>query len=158
MTPGDGMLTGRKSFMANTELHQFVNTAVTCQKSGALIGGVLNTRQEPITIQEGTQYGSFSRICDVTEADDYPWRISVINAVNHDAVEAKKKKTDDKGGNLTKAQKIDRMRKDFDLDGSPCLKSDVQVRAAAGLLAEYWDVFSHDGSYGQTDLDRKSVA
>ena len=40
----------------------------------------------------------------------------------------------------------------FEIDQKPCLRTEAELRAAVSVLAEIWDLFSHDGSYGHTHL------
>ncbi len=40
----------------------------------------------------------------------------------------------------------------FGLKSKPCLTKPQGLRTAVDLLMKYWDLFSHDGSYGHTNL------
>ncbi len=40
----------------------------------------------------------------------------------------------------------------FEIDKKPCLRTEAERRAAVSDLAVFWDLFSHDGSYGHTHL------
>ncbi len=40
----------------------------------------------------------------------------------------------------------------FEINRKPCLRTEAERRTAVSVLAEFWDLFSHDGSYGHTHL------
>ncbi len=44
------------------------------------------------------------------------------------------------------------LRAVFEIDRKPCLRTEADRSAAVSVLAEFWDLFSHDGSYGHTHL------
>ena len=44
------------------------------------------------------------------------------------------------------------LRAVFEIDKKPCLRTEREREAAVSVLAEFWDLFSHDGSYGHTHL------
>ncbi len=44
------------------------------------------------------------------------------------------------------------LRAVFKIDQKPCLRTESERQAAVSVLAEFWDLFSHDGSYGHTHL------
>ena len=44
------------------------------------------------------------------------------------------------------------LRTVFEIDRKPCLRTEAQRSAAVSVLAKFWDLFSHDGSYGVSCL------
>ncbi len=44
------------------------------------------------------------------------------------------------------------LRAVFEIDQKPCLRTEAERSAARSVLAEFWNLLSHDGSYGHTHL------
>ena len=53
---------------------------------------------------------------------------------------------------MTLPQKRKWLMDHFKLKSKPCLGSPQRLEAAIQLLLEFWDFFSHDGSFGKTSL------
>jgi hypothetical protein len=79
MSPGDAIATGSVHFSDRHDLHPFLNVVTKCDKDGRVRVGVINTTIEAIVIPVGTKYGSFSRIVDVAQYSEHPFRIGIIN-------------------------------------------------------------------------------
>ena len=57
-----------------------------------------------------------------------------------------------KATKLTQEQKRQWILETFDLAWKPCLANVEDLKRATDLLLKFWDLFSHDGSYGHTHL------
>jgi hypothetical protein len=66
------------------------------------------------------------------------------------AMEAKKELAPVKG--LSAEGKRNWLFTQFELDTSDCLQTKAEQKAAIDVLYQFWPLFSHDGSYGKTDL------
>ena len=168
MPAGDGLVEGQNQFMETTDLHPMLGAIVTASPSGKIMVGVMNTKPEAVTIQAGTRYGSFRRIIDQNYHDKKPWRVAVMKGkhVNEDTfIERTDPKDFDNLPTWMKGPTTDenvRARmghfiKVFGLDKSPALKEKKQIVQAARLLANHWQVFSFDGSYGRTTLLKHQI-
>jgi hypothetical protein len=156
MSHGDGFLTGNESFMKSTDTSPWLNVLTTCDEHGTIRAGVMNTLDQPVTIKQGVLYGSFVRRCSLKEKDSTPWRICSLDkaedekhfmTVHPEQTESKSDRSD-----WTKQQKCAWLQKQFKLNNNPCLPTLNDVKEATDLLLHYWDLFSHDGSFGQTHL------
>ena len=49
-------------------------------------------------------------------------------------------------------ERIEWLKKQFKLATSPFLRATSDLNKAINVLLEFWDSFSHDGSYGRTHL------
>ena len=73
----------------------------------------------------------------------------------NNAKEVKRKKREKKGFDAAKATTAEKeawLIRTFDLRSKPCLAKPQALKEAVDLLMKYWDLFSHDGSYGHTRL------
>jgi hypothetical protein len=82
MSPGDGIATGSVHFSNGLDLHPFLNVVTKCDKDGQVRVGVMNTTMEAIFIPVRTKYDSFSRIVNVAQHSEHPFRIVVINSAD----------------------------------------------------------------------------
>jgi hypothetical protein len=82
MSPGNGIATGSVHFSDRHDLHPFLNVVTKCDKDGRGRVGVMNTTIEAIVIPVGTKYCSFSRIVDVAQHSEHPFRVAVINSAD----------------------------------------------------------------------------
>ncbi len=74
--------------------------------------------------------------------------------------EVKKKRKEEKGfdaARATMAEKEVWLIRTFGLQSKPCLAKPKALREAVDLLMKYWDLFSHDGSYGHTQLIQNRI-
>ncbi len=72
----------------------------------------------------------------------------------NNAKEAKKKRNE-RGFDATKATAAEKeawLIRTFELRSKPCLAKPRALKEAVDLLMKYWDLFSHDRSYGHTKL------
>ena len=78
-------------------------------------------------------------------------KVNLVNAAKEDTrgVEAE---LGEKAKRMSKRERENWLTKQFRLDQSPFLKAPNDLRAAIDVLMEFWDTFSHDGSYGKTHL------
>ncbi len=65
---------------------------------------------------------------------------------------ANRKDSSDDRKNWTLRQKENWLVQQFRLDKSPFLQNPADLREAVGLLLDFWDFFSHDGTFGHTSL------
>jgi hypothetical protein len=155
MPAGEGILMGESSFMEKTDLSPWTGTVVNCDGAGITLAGVMNTLDHPVTIQEGTRYGCFTRTCTPEELERYPWRICIIeNPENKKSKKIPEKDDFMVGPNTSKNrdQRLDFLIRTFELKDNNCLKTNIEKAKAALLLLKHWEVFSFDGSFGKTDL------
>jgi hypothetical protein len=82
MSPGVRIATGSVHFSDLHDLHPFLNVVTKCDKDRRVRVGVKNTTMEAIVIPVGTKYGSFSRIVDVAQHSEHPFRVAVINSAD----------------------------------------------------------------------------
>ena len=74
--------------------------------------------------------------------------------VDH-AKEVKRKKKEEPGFDAAKATTAEKeawLIRTFDLKSKPCLARPKALKEAVDLLMKYWDLFSHDSSYGHNHL------
>ncbi len=54
--------------------------------------------------------------------------------------------------NLSPDESRHYLRAFFEIDQKPCLRTEAELLTAVSVLAEFWDLFSYDRSYGHTNL------
>jgi hypothetical protein len=158
MPSGDGVLEGDTAFMEATDTHAWTGAIVSVDDDGRLIGGILNTLDYPITIEEGRRYGVFTRTCSPDDIAAYPWRICTLEKGEAAKIQppANPDQLDDKN-DWSVGQKRKWLKEVFKLEQSPCLKRVHDLEAATSLLLEFWDILSHDGSFGKTSLIQHEI-
>ena len=142
---------------------------VNCDISGICCIFLINQNDVDITIKAGKKCGSVQPmqedegIMSVSAAlkqekrDQYLRRF--LTAARKDHLQRKdpknQKAKDANDYNLT--EKRAWMNQQFELPKSPFIKSAEDLKAAQDALIEFWDLFSHDGSYGKTDLVKHRI-
>ena len=146
MPSGDGIIRGETEFMDKTDLHPWSATIVNCPPEGRIIAGVINSLEDPITIQDGTRYGRFQLSTTPEGHDQCPWRINLIkdqDSEHGDPPGVTPEET---------IRRLDTLNKVFKLTANPMLKRTIAQKRALTLLPQHWDLFSLHGSLGKTDL------
>jgi hypothetical protein len=175
---GPGLLTGGADMMTKTNLHPWIGV-VTQSQGGKLAAGLLNTTHKPITVRQGTMYGLWEPMLE--EEDEDGKRLTAmgeeeeeeeINGLGTGRQEQKSyengykkngqqvQKTDEEKNrtkNWSDIQKKQWLRQEFKLDESPWLDTEELRREATEMLLGFWDVFSHDGEFGKTDLIKHEI-
>jgi hypothetical protein len=81
MPAGDCVVTGSIKFMDTTNLHPCIDALTKVGEDGRLIAAVMNSKEEDITIQPGTCYGTISLTANGHQAwEEKPWRLCHIQA------------------------------------------------------------------------------
>ena len=155
--PGDGFVSGSVGFQESTDLSPWTHTVVKPDEGGNTLVGTFNTRPEDIVVQKGQKYGTFRRMCTIQEVNKTPWRICAIGAPGEVATSdspGEEKSAKFKQGRRGASSKERRLwlQEEFKLRESECLLTVRDVEEATDLLMYFWDVSSHDGSYGKTNL------
>ena len=158
--------------MESTDLHPGMCNLITANQDGQVIAAELNTQNHDSSVPKGQRYGTFTRTCAPEEWGEMPWRICSISPPEkrQDSrkdyikkfIQASKedycrRKTgsaniDPKDPGLAKEQKGQWIQEAFKLQDSPFLQTLLALHAATEVLMEFWDLFSHDGSFGKTHL------
>ncbi len=126
---------------------------------------VLNLTDRAVTLRPGLGLGTFEHV-GVEEVRAIPGKArgpatakqkkeEYLRQLVHNTKEVKKKKREERGFDAAKATTAEKeawLIRTFDLRSKPCLAKPRALREAVDLLMKYWDVFSHDGSYGHTKL------
>jgi hypothetical protein len=162
MPPGDGFASGSVGFQDSTDLSPWTHTVVKPDEGGNTLVGTFNTRPEDIVVQKGQKYGTFRRMCTIQEVNKTPWRICAIGTPGEVATSdspGEEKSAKFKQGRRGKSSKERRswLQEEFKLKESECLLTTRDVEEATDLLMDFWDVFSHDGSYGKTNLIQHEI-
>ena len=157
----EGILHGSVHFMNTTDLHPGQNAAVTADNQGTIRAAVMNTTDKPIQMTDGTFYGHFAtfnkfNIATVAPKSKQDKQKEYIQRLVNDKDKAKQKIEDDKHKTnfrkYTQAEREQWIIDQFKLKESPFLKTPQLLTKAVDTLMEFWDFFSHDGSFGKTDL------
>ncbi len=149
-------------------------------QEGSWYAILCNPGDGDVTIPAGRRYGVFTEAEEATEEDLQRWgerpqgRIQALGAPTtrerkkqefvQQFLQRSAKKTDkvrerlpehlrDADPNLLSAQqKRDWLTAAFQLKQKPCISSIDRLEQATSVLLDFWDLFSHDGSYGHTNL------
>lgn len=177
---GDGLLSGHPQVGASSATVPCHSLLVRCPASGDLEGPLLNSSAFHINLPKGTPYGSFTRLCSPHTWDQTPWRICILDPAKTPIVKApmdgpvskRTKKADyiqkfiststppsedlhtpiKPASSYTLAERRAWLSSTFKLPSSTFLQRTKDLDAAITVLLEFWDLFSHDGSYGKTHL------
>ncbi len=126
---------------------------------------VLNLTDHAVTLCPGLRLGTFEHagVEEVKAKTKKPKGLMTAKQKKEEYMrqlvatskEEKKRKKEKKGFDTAKATPAQRevwLIRTFDLKSKPCLAKPKALKAAVDLLMKYWDLFSHDGSYGHTNL------
>jgi hypothetical protein len=78
MPPGTASVEGSSQFMNQSNCHPWLLAIVDVKEDGLIKAGVMNTLDQPVTIQSGQQYGIVTLTCDVNEAHFFQARLPTI--------------------------------------------------------------------------------
>jgi hypothetical protein len=78
MPAGNCVVTGSIGFMDTTNLHKWIDALTKVGEDGQLIGAVMNSTDEEITIKPGTCYGTLSLTANGHQAWEEKRGVSVI--------------------------------------------------------------------------------
>ena len=171
LAAGYGVLTGDTHFMESTTLNATLGAIVQVDPRGRCTAAIINAGDEPRIAQKGQRYGVVQLlepgeegVCTLQSRTDQP----SVNQVNEYAEQKSRDITEEvrrrEGGHKGKPklpdpedswsddQRREWLRAKFDLANSPFLGDPKKLKRALDVLMEFWDTFSHDGSYGSTDL------
>ncbi len=126
---------------------------------------ILNLTDRAVTLQPGLGLGTFEHAgVEEVRAKQSKGRgpttakqkkEEYLRQLVNNAKEVKKKKRKEPGFDAAKATTAEKeawLIRTFDLKSKPCLAKPKALKEAVDLLMKYWDLFSHDGSYGHTHL------
>ncbi|MEE8566604.1 MAG: reverse transcriptase family protein, partial [Candidatus Bipolaricaulota bacterium] len=179
---GLGVLAGAIEFMQSQDAHPALNALVETNEHGITHSTVLNTRDTPLRLSEGTFFGRYSSAVSHENKRSHPWRISVMlpkgendedDELVYKSVQTPVDETREKETKITKLRrrairsemKAEEeqenrrwLREEFKLDEAPWLKDDErQIEQAEDLLLDFNDIFSRDDEYGETDLVEHAI-
>ena len=83
MPPGNASVDGSAQFMQTSNCHPWLMAIVDVKADGLIQAGVMNTLDQPVTIQSGQQYGHVTLTCDINEAHSFQARLPTIRPRSH---------------------------------------------------------------------------
>jgi hypothetical protein len=171
--------------MDRMDVHPSLNAIVNCNRDGQTYGAIINTLGIPMDIPKGTRFGTVTSTCPDNELGQYPGRMATLGStpdltgpqrrkvdreeyikafVSRSREEASAKKTSPTGNTsqfdprtCSDARKREWLQDNFDLKSSPFIITTSDLRSAEDCLLQFWDSFSHDGSYGVTNLLKHDI-
>ena len=164
-TAGDYYLRGEEGFMTKTDLHPGLNALVRVDGDGTARAAVINTTAQGIHVPKGVRYGALEiagselqeRIASATR-DEGRAKKMAQDAKDADQTAKKNQVPLGKEASLcTMKERRAWLEAQFSLSSSPFLKDPRDLKAAQDVLLEFWDSFSHDGSYGKTHLIKHRI-
>jgi hypothetical protein len=78
MPPGTASVEGSCQFMSQSNCHPWLLAIVDVKEDGLIKAGMMNTLDQPVTIQSGQQYGKVTLTCDVNKAHSFQARLPTI--------------------------------------------------------------------------------
>ena len=169
--PGGGCFEADES-LATDGLYSALHALVEADSEGRFSIQVMNPTPIDTTISGGTKIGVFTSSTEDEEAwgknedlicvlpgpvtrqsrkEDYINNF-VRTAKEAATIEGPKKEKAADFASFTQVQRKEWIRNTFQLADKPCLQDARDLKAAVDVLEEFWDLFSHDGSYGHTHL------
>jgi hypothetical protein len=82
MPPGNASVDGSVQFMQTSNCHPWLRAIVDVKADGLIQAGVMNTLDQPVTIQSGEQYGQVTLTCDVNEAHSFQACLPTIHPLS----------------------------------------------------------------------------
>ena len=152
MPEGDVLVSGSREFQTKTNLSPWLNVITTCEQSGRLLAGVINTTEEPVVIPAGVGYGTATLISWEGDKCQHKNRISMLGA-----------RCAEQAGptagteNWTTEQKAAWLKQELQLDKNPVLNTVERMGQALAVLVKNFDVFATDCMPGKTDLIEHSI-
>jgi hypothetical protein len=78
MSPGTASVEGSNNFMVQSNCPMWLLAIVDVKEDGLIKASVMNTLDQPVTIQFGQQYGKVTLTCDVNKAHSFQARLLTI--------------------------------------------------------------------------------
>ena len=171
----DGCIEGSQVFEETTDLHTYRCALITGTSDRTLIAGLWNTTEEPITVKQGTRYGTFFPL-DANDA------VYTINSVNKPRRRPRGKKRQERSGRhkdaqptipeatqelpdymygptngINKGQRILHIINAFKIGENDLTKDPATQTALIALLLKHFELFAWSGEYGKTDLIQHEI-
>jgi len=137
--PVEAILTGDSSHQPEGLLFA-TNAVIKLDSNSQGRTTIMNLSPKPLFIPEGTRYGTLS-LKPLPSANSTTQAEGDLQS----------------GTSLNQAEKIQYMIKQLSLEDSPYLDTPPKVYQAAKFLTSYWDIFSHDGTFGKTNLVKHQI-
>jgi hypothetical protein len=141
---------------------------VTIREGGRILAAVLNPKDHDIVLRAGQKYGRISTAnpepaapvlaalggqAPMTTQRKRQEYINQFVAAGRDRAEkGASERPDIRPEKMTEQEKRKWLEDKFQLRDKPCLQEPGALKKAVDLLLEFWDFFSHDGSFGKTHL------
>ena len=164
MIPGAGC-TELNERVKKAGLHTGPHVYHQTNQGGLTTVPVLNLTDRAVTLCPGLDLGTFEHagIEEVRARRGKGQRSATakqkkeeyLRQLVNNAKEVKRKKKEKKGFDAAKATTAEKeawLIRTFDLRSKLCLAKPKALKEAVDLLMKYWDLFSHNGSYGHTKL------
>ena len=149
--PAEGLMEGSAVTEETYGVHS-LRAAIVPVHGDSVPVPFLNTTDQPITVPAGVKYGHL-----VPQPTEGPGIYNIANeqpSQEDDTVPAWKR------GPTTKAnyeQRCNHLRSLFQLDQNPLLKDPKDLAKLLAVLIRNYEVFSHDGEYGRTDVIKHDI-
>ena len=160
MPPGDGMATLDEFKLLDWGLQSDMDIITHCNREGLCKVTVANYQDGAVILPAGKDLGSFTLTCAEQDWGRTPWRVCSLNPAS-ELLKIKHNKTDETAdasadypsANLkTVEEKKKFITSFFKLDNNPLLTKSADRDRLVQLLVDYWDIFSHQGECGRTNL------
>ncbi len=141
-------------------LHMGPHVYHQVDRGGLTTVPILNLTDRAITLCPGLGLGMFEHTSVEEVATKWPGPVTakqkkeeylrqlVVNSKSEKKRPTKKFNAD----NASPTQREAWLIRTFEVKNKPCLAKPRALKSAKDLLMKYWDLFSHDGSYGHTNL------
>ena len=158
-----GAIEGSLDFMGGTDLHP-VRNGIFQFDQGRTLAVVLNTTAEEKRVPAQVLFGRYQAVnVEPEEAKYHPYRINALapqNSVERNKVEQEpapekvqyRSFMEGPTNNQNKGRRISFLYHYYKCAKNPYLQDQKNLAAFLALLLRYWQVFSWDGSFGETHL------
>ncbi len=182
--PGEGILQGGDGGYSR-QVFPCRDTLLRCTAEGHIPVAVWNLSDQEAILKSGEYVGAFWEADEARDEPDRPGLVGSLGSGGYrQEAAARAKQVADRRSKasegstyeqkmakkryydqlmregeaaVTESQKRDWIQKAFELDRKSCLTTPAERRQAVNVLLEFWDLFSHDGSYGHTHLLRHRI-
>ena len=145
-----GTIIGDGKFSENTKLFPVQKLSTGMLPGGKSVASVMNLEGHEILLRKGTRYGHFLPTLEDPEVEERSINlIRPTQIIPETKEEMILQEADVIQLEVGRRQKL---AEAFDLANNPLLARKEHLDAAISLLCQYEDVFSFDGSFGQTQL------
>ena len=142
--------------MDKTDLHPGLNALVHLRADGTLRAAVLNSTDHDVPVRRGTRYGHLeaaeAAVNGLGQSESQAQRMAKDAKAAAKTAKASQVPLPRGAAQCSTAERRDWLEAQYHLSNSPFLRNPVDLKAAEDVLLEFWDSFSHDGSYGKTHL------